>query len=225
MTMTLADVAADDGGMGLRAERPKRRRFTAEYKAAILSEYDAADRGERGAILCREGLYSSHLVERRKAADVGRVPRRLRARGPSPVGGVGQGTGQDPPRRRRKPPRGASDWLENDSVACREWDRRAGILIPRGREATAFSGSRLFAAVYPEAVQLAALLASPAWRRLACGDAADQERFTAEIGRRLGEAAAPSCTTATASRCSSETGHPGWTAWSRRSGRAVRRRT
>lgn len=79
-----------------------------------------------------------------------------------------------------------SDWLENDGGACREWDRRAGILIPRGREATAFSASRLFAVVYPEAVQLAALVASPAWRRLACGDADDQQRFTAEMGRRLG---------------------------------------
>jgi transposase len=71
MTMTLADAAVDDGGMGPRAERPKRRVFTAEYKATILAEYDAADRGERGAILRREGLYSSHIVERRKAADAG----------------------------------------------------------------------------------------------------------------------------------------------------------
>ncbi|MEP6695977.1 MAG: hypothetical protein ABJA34_03760, partial [Pseudonocardiales bacterium] len=66
-----------------------------------------------------------------------------------------------------------SDWLENDGGACHESDRRAGILIPRGRQATAFSASRLFAVVYPEAVQIAALVASPAWRRLACGDADD----------------------------------------------------
>src|SRR4029450_13703861 len=71
MTMTLADAAVDDGGMGPRAERPKRRVSTAEYKATILAEYDAADRGERGAILRREGLYSSHIVEWRKAADAG----------------------------------------------------------------------------------------------------------------------------------------------------------
>lgn len=54
-----------------RADRPKRRTFSAEYKAAILAEYDAADRGERGAILRREGLYSSHIVEWRKAAEAG----------------------------------------------------------------------------------------------------------------------------------------------------------
>ena len=74
MTMTTADVAnssSDDGVMGPRADRPKRRSFTAEYKADILAEYDAADRGERGAILRREGLYSSHLIEWRKAAQAG----------------------------------------------------------------------------------------------------------------------------------------------------------
>lgn len=71
MTMTTADVATDDGVMGPRADRPKRRSFTAEYKAGILAEYDAADRGERGAILRREGLYSSHIIEWRKAAAAG----------------------------------------------------------------------------------------------------------------------------------------------------------
>ena len=71
MTMTLADAAVDDGVVGPRAERPKRRVFTAEYKAGILAEYEAADRGGRGAILRREGLYSSHIVEWRRAADAG----------------------------------------------------------------------------------------------------------------------------------------------------------
>ena len=71
MTMTTADVGTDDGSMGPRADRPKRRRFTAEYKAGILAEYDAADRGGRGTILRREGLYASHLVEWRRAAEAG----------------------------------------------------------------------------------------------------------------------------------------------------------
>lgn len=71
MTMTVADTSTDDGGMGPRADRPKRRTFTAEYKAAILAEYEAAERGERGAILRRERLYSSHIIEWRKAAEVG----------------------------------------------------------------------------------------------------------------------------------------------------------
>lgn len=72
MTMTLADTTPiDDGVVTPRADRPKRRTFTAEYKARILAEYDAADHGERGAILRREGLYSSHMVDWRKAARAG----------------------------------------------------------------------------------------------------------------------------------------------------------
>ncbi len=65
--MTTADLGVDDVGMGPRADRPKRRVFTAEYKAKILEEYDAAEQGARGAILRREGLYSSHVVEWRRA--------------------------------------------------------------------------------------------------------------------------------------------------------------
>jgi transposase len=69
MTMTVADLpTVDDVGVAARADRPKRRRFTQEYKARILAEYEAAERGERGAILRREGLYTSHLVEWRRSA-------------------------------------------------------------------------------------------------------------------------------------------------------------
>ncbi|MGL5811264.1 MAG: hypothetical protein ACRCYQ_15090 [Nocardioides sp.] len=59
--------------MNPRADRPKRRTFTAEYKAKVVAEYDAADHGERGAILRREGLYSSHITEWRKAAEAGAI--------------------------------------------------------------------------------------------------------------------------------------------------------
>jgi len=42
--------------------RPVRRRFTAAYKRSILDQADAAqDSGSIGALLRREGLYSSHL--------------------------------------------------------------------------------------------------------------------------------------------------------------------
>jgi transposase-like protein len=55
------------------AARPKRRSFTAGYKAEILAEYDSWPKGseERGAILRREGLYSSHISEWRKQAEAG----------------------------------------------------------------------------------------------------------------------------------------------------------
>ena len=48
--------------------RPTRRQFTAEYRLRILEEADrCADRGEVGRLLRREGLYSSHLANWRKA--------------------------------------------------------------------------------------------------------------------------------------------------------------
>jgi transposase-like protein len=75
MTMTTADLPAapvtDDGQVSPRAERPRRRSFTAEYKLQILAEYEATDPGQRGALLRRESLYSSHLVEWRRARDAG----------------------------------------------------------------------------------------------------------------------------------------------------------
>ena len=45
--------------------------FTAEYKVKMLAEYEAAEPGAKGALLRREGLYSSHLVEWRRARDAG----------------------------------------------------------------------------------------------------------------------------------------------------------
>jgi hypothetical protein len=52
-------------------ERAQRRRFTAKYKTEILAAYDAAAHGEKGALLRRERLYSSHLVAWRRARDAG----------------------------------------------------------------------------------------------------------------------------------------------------------
>ena len=48
-------------------EKPKRRRFSAEYKLRILEEADRCTKpGELGLLLRREGLYSSHLAEWRR---------------------------------------------------------------------------------------------------------------------------------------------------------------
>jgi transposase len=67
----MADMAAaragQDGvvasGEGPRAAVPKRRVFTAEeYKMRIVAEYDQLDDpGARGALLRREGLYTSNI--------------------------------------------------------------------------------------------------------------------------------------------------------------------
>lgn len=52
-------------------ERARRRTFTAKYKLDILASYDATPEGEKGALLRREGLHSSHIVEGRRARDTG----------------------------------------------------------------------------------------------------------------------------------------------------------
>jgi transposase len=52
--------------------RPTRRTFTAEYKTRILAEYEAATAdGEKSALLRRERLYYSHIIDWRKARDAG----------------------------------------------------------------------------------------------------------------------------------------------------------
>jgi len=77
VTLTIADViaaqAGHDGSVaapdGPRAGRPKRRTFSAEYKMRILEEYENAGHGQRGALLRREGLYSSLISEWRRARE------------------------------------------------------------------------------------------------------------------------------------------------------------
>lgn len=52
--------------------KPKRRRFSAEYRLRILEEADRCTQpGEVGLLLRREGLYSSHLTAWRKAREEG----------------------------------------------------------------------------------------------------------------------------------------------------------
>jgi transposase-like protein len=53
-------------------EKPVRRRFTAEYKRRILREAEACkEQGRLGALLRREGLYSSNLTTWRRQAERG----------------------------------------------------------------------------------------------------------------------------------------------------------
>src|ERR1700685_3223082 len=80
MTMTALDGALVTGDAGrVTDERPdpevpekaRRRTFTAQYKLDVVAEYDAAPAGAKGAVLRREGLYSSHVIEWRRARDAG----------------------------------------------------------------------------------------------------------------------------------------------------------
>jgi transposase len=66
-------------------DRLVRRRFTAEFKLAILREADVCTQsGQVGALLRREGLYSSLLSEWRKQRDAGSLQALSRPRGRKP---------------------------------------------------------------------------------------------------------------------------------------------
>jgi len=63
----------------------KRRRFTAEYKLAVLREADGCSgSGEIGELLRREGLYRSHLATWRRQRDEGALGALSRPRGRKP---------------------------------------------------------------------------------------------------------------------------------------------
>ncbi len=62
-------------------KRPRRRRFSASYKLKILEEVDRNPH-RSGAILRREGLYSSHLSAWRKQRDEGALKALDKKRGP-----------------------------------------------------------------------------------------------------------------------------------------------
>ena len=77
-------VAMETRGTEVEA-KAKRRRFTAEYKRRILQEAAAcAAPGEIGALLRREGLYSSHLAAWRSASARGELRGLAKRRGPKP---------------------------------------------------------------------------------------------------------------------------------------------
>ena len=51
------------------APKPTRRSFTAEYRAKVLAEYEAAVHGEKSAVLRREGIFQTQVAEWAKARD------------------------------------------------------------------------------------------------------------------------------------------------------------
>ena len=67
--------------------KPVRRKFTVEYKRRIVREAESCKgAGEVGALLRREGLYSSHLAAWRAARDRGELAGAgSRRRGPVPT--------------------------------------------------------------------------------------------------------------------------------------------
>ena len=91
LTMTAPGMRVDPGAMSSPPdpevpEKAKRRRFSAQYKLAILREVDACtEPGQIGALLRRERLYSSHLVDWRRQRDTGALEALARKRGPKPA--------------------------------------------------------------------------------------------------------------------------------------------
>ena len=67
--------------------RAKRRKYTAKYKLSVVAEADACQApGEIGALLRREGLYSSHLGKWREQRDAGALGGlEPKQRGPRPA--------------------------------------------------------------------------------------------------------------------------------------------
>jgi transposase len=66
-------------------ERAKRRSYTARYKLEILDEYETLERDGKGALLRREGLYTSLISEWRKQRDRGALAALAARSGRQPV--------------------------------------------------------------------------------------------------------------------------------------------
>jgi transposase len=104
------------GGSPEVPEKAQRRRFTAEYKLGILEAADACDEpGEIGALLRREGLYSSILStwrEQRRSGALNGLSPRQRGR-----------------KRRRDPQAERIVALERELARVREELRKAQVII------------------------------------------------------------------------------------------------
>ncbi len=66
-------------------ERARRRTYTAKYKRDVLAEYEGCDRAGRGALLRREGLYTSLISAWRDQRDKGALDALGRPSGAPPA--------------------------------------------------------------------------------------------------------------------------------------------
>ena len=109
--------------------KAKRRTFTAEYKQRILQEADsaAATPGGVGALLRREGLYSSHLVSWRRERRAGMLEAlKPRKRGP---------------RSERNPLEEENQKLRRQNARLTEDLRKANIIIDVQKKVAALLGN------------------------------------------------------------------------------------
>ncbi len=99
------------------SDRPRRRKFTAKYKLAVLRELDACtEPGQIGAVLRREGLYSSHATNWRRAREAGE----LQGLAPKKHGR---------PRKPRNPLASEIQRLERENARLSEELRKANVII------------------------------------------------------------------------------------------------
>jgi transposase-like protein len=109
--------------------KAKHRKFTAKYKQQILTKADAAasEAGAIGALLRREGLYSSHLVKWRRDREAsiqqGLEPRK---RGPKST---------------RSPMRDENQKLQRENERLTEQLRKAEIIIDVQKKVAALLGA------------------------------------------------------------------------------------
>src|ERR671922_221429 len=101
-------------------ERATRRIYSARYKARILDEYGRLDARGRGALLRREGLYSSHISKWRKLRDRGA----LTALAATP----GRPAADPSSRGRSAPPSGLRCW--GCCTPSASWTRRRPASMP-----------------------------------------------------------------------------------------------
>ena len=94
MTTTTADERADNAGAMSQSsdpdpEVPERargpRRYSAKYKARILDEYERLDKTAKGALLRREGLYTSLIAAWRRQRDEGALAALAKPAGRQPT--------------------------------------------------------------------------------------------------------------------------------------------
>jgi transposase len=77
------DLTEPDPEVLERARGP--RRYSASYKARILAEYERLDKAAKGALLRREGLYTSLISEWRKQRDRGALQALAKPAGRQPA--------------------------------------------------------------------------------------------------------------------------------------------
>ena len=80
---TTNDMTEPDPEVPGRARGP--RRYSARYKAQILEEYEGLDKAAKGALLRREGLYTSLISEWRKQRDRGALAALAKPAGRQPA--------------------------------------------------------------------------------------------------------------------------------------------